>query len=702
MGRARENSSMAPNGRFALALALCVAMSVTATVGAISLSSDRDALQLYELLRDEPPPDGPRGSLEEHLAWTLEIFGGERRWTDTGLQERFTRGFTEGFDAATLNAGLDQLLADLGPVRFHRVTDRDASTIRAKAVAEKGSPITIWLSVDDRGHVESLALDEVPSPPQLPPWQTTLVILATWSFMAAAVAAARGRDQLQGWVLLAAAPLVGSAVLVLGGSRAAYTAGRVVPPLVVPVAIWLLVRFAPRRSSGALVALGMVAAAVGVAAPLTRDSGAIAHPVLFGLVADSERWYRFLQTVSLGMTGAAVLAIVGLALAPGRRAGGEHLAYRLSAAIVATAWGLGAIASAVDFARGDGGWAHGAAGAVVSAALTLVPAVAVVGMVSSRWDRPGIARLVIDLETEGAQLDAVVAVALQDPTLQVLVSPDGHHLATQMGTAVDPEALAPSRVLTEIRSGPRLVGALVHDASLRHDPERLEAIAAAAGLALEVNRLNLQVTTQLDEVNASRARIIHASDTARRQVERDLHDGAQQRLVALGLALQRARRLAQSDGDRDLLHLLEGAAVEVRDTIDDIRAVSRGAQPALLAERGLAAAVDALAERASVPVDLDLTAGSLPAQIESTAYFVIAEGLTNVAKHAQATHATVTVTRANGQATVRIDDDGRGGAVAAGGSGLEGLNDRVAATGGTFELASTPAGTTLEVTLPCA
>ncbi|MGI9599258.1 MAG: sensor histidine kinase, partial [Acidimicrobiales bacterium] len=220
-------------------------------------------------------------------------------------------------------------------------------------------------------------------------------------------------------------------------------------------------------------------------------------------------------------------------------------------------------------------------------------------------------------------------------------------------------------------------------------------------MSFRVGQRNNRIADRLCGVDASRARLLSASDSARRQIERDLHDGAQQRLVAHGLRLQRARRLAAS-GERDeLMALLDDATREVRETINDIRAVSRGAQPALLAERGLAPAVDALAERAPVPVKLDIATTDLSAKAERAAYYVIAEGLTNMAKHASATKAQVSITRDHGDAHVTIHDDGRGGAEISPGSGLEGLNDRIAATGGTFNVTSGPGGTTLEATIPC-
>ncbi len=223
--------------------------------------------------------------------------------------------------------------------------------------------------------------------------------------------------------------------------------------------------------------------------------------------------------------------------------------------------------------------------------------------------------------------------------------------------------------------------------------------ALAVAAATVVVRLIVSLVAQLEEVGASRARILEASDAARRRVERDLHDGAQQRLVALGMRLQRARRLAPSP---ELADLLEGATGEVRDAIEDIRTVTRGGLPPLLAERGLAPAVDALAERAPVPVTVDVTTGRLPAGAERTAYFVVAEGLTNMAKHAKATSGEVSIIRRDGDARVTIRDDGMGGAEITPGSGLEGLNDRVAATGGAFRVSSGPGGTTLEATIPCA
>jgi signal transduction histidine kinase len=193
-----------------------------------------------------------------------------------------------------------------------------------------------------------------------------------------------------------------------------------------------------------------------------------------------------------------------------------------------------------------------------------------------------------------------------------------------------------------------------------------------------------------EELTASRARIVAAGDAARRQIERNLHDGAQQRLVSLSLSVRLAeRRLAD---DPRAAELLGGISQELADTLQELRELARGIHPAVLTDRGLAAALEALALRAPVPVELLATpAERLPEPVEATAYYIVAEALTNVAKYAGATAAAVSVARSDGRLVVRVQDDGQGGADLAGGSGLRGLDDRAAALGGTFRVES-PAG----------
>jgi signal transduction histidine kinase len=221
-------------------------------------------------------------------------------------------------------------------------------------------------------------------------------------------------------------------------------------------------------------------------------------------------------------------------------------------------------------------------------------------------------------------------------------------------------------------------------------------------LRTHVVQLDAELRASLDELRASRARIVEAGDAERRRLERDLHDGAQARLVALKLLLSTARLRARG-ADQDLEATLGQAIAELDTSLSELRELARGIHPAVLTDRGLEPAVQALASRAPVPVTVEADEGErLPGPVEIAAYFVVSEALANVAKYAQATQAAVAVRRENGRVTVDVTDDGIGGADAAHGSGLSGLADRVAALDGTLSLES-PAGggTHLHAEIPC-
>jgi signal transduction histidine kinase len=205
-----------------------------------------------------------------------------------------------------------------------------------------------------------------------------------------------------------------------------------------------------------------------------------------------------------------------------------------------------------------------------------------------------------------------------------------------------------------------------------------------------VSHLDAELQARLEELRASRARLVEAGDAERRRLERDLHDGAQSRLVALTLLLRAARTRATANPE--LQGMLDTAMEELQTSLSELRELARGIHPAVLSDRGLQPAIQALTVRAPVPVTLEADDDArLPSAVETAAYFVVSEALANVAKYAQATHAKVAVRRTNGRVTVEVSDDGVGGADAAVGSGLRGLADRVAALDGTLSLES-PAG----------
>jgi PAS domain S-box-containing protein len=217
----------------------------------------------------------------------------------------------------------------------------------------------------------------------------------------------------------------------------------------------------------------------------------------------------------------------------------------------------------------------------------------------------------------------------------------------------------------------------------------------------EVHRLNAELHDRLEELAASRARIVTAGDVERRRLERNLHDGAQQRLVALALALRLVAGKLESNPDV-ARELLAGAGRELALALDELRELARGLHPAVLTDRGLRAAVETLAGRAPFPVEVvAMPDERLPEPVEAGAYYLIAEALTNVAKYANASTVSVAVTASDGRLAVEVSDDGIGGADPAAGSGLRGLADRVEALGGTLTVTSPAgAGTTLRADIP--
>jgi signal transduction histidine kinase len=253
--------------------------------------------------------------------------------------------------------------------------------------------------------------------------------------------------------------------------------------------------------------------------------------------------------------------------------------------------------------------------------------------------------------------------------------------------------------VTEVERDGERVAAILHDPALDDSRDLVRAAGAAVLLALENSRLDAELRARVEELRASRERLVRAGLDERRRLERDLHDGAQQRLVSLRLALGLARKATDPAAAE---RLVDGAMSELDAALEELRRLARGIHPGVLTDHGLEPALSALADRAPLPVRLDVDATRLPEAVESAAYFTVAEALTNVAKYAQAHEASVTVARDNGHVRVEVRDDGVGGADPRSGSGLSGLSDRVAALGGQLSLESPAgAGTRLRADIPC-
>jgi signal transduction histidine kinase len=329
-------------------------------------------------------------------------------------------------------------------------------------------------------------------------------------------------------------------------------------------------------------------------------------------------------------------------------------------------------------------------------ALAVVPVAFLLGLFDARLARVGVSDLVVELARTPApgQLREALARALGDPSLQLAYwIPETESYVGIDGRAVTPVA-DDRHAVTVLERGGRPVAALVHDPVLRERQELLDAVSSAAGLALENERLQAELRSQLQELRESRARIVEAGDSARRRLERNLHDGAQQRLISLGLSLRLIRQRLP-DADAATLALFEETEAQTREAIRELRDLARGIHPAVLTEQGLAGALEQLANRCPVPVDLSVDPlPALPPAIAVTAFFIASEALANVAKHSAAPRAVVRVAVRPGTLTLSIEDDGVGDAHAEPGSGLAGLVDRVAAVGGTFTLDSPPGGGT--------
>jgi signal transduction histidine kinase len=332
---------------------------------------------------------------------------------------------------------------------------------------------------------------------------------------------------------------------------------------------------------------------------------------------------------------------------------------------------------------------------VVVATLMLWPLAFLAGLARTRLDRSAVGDLAVQLgePLPPGRLERVLAGVLHDPTLQL-----AYWLSDRDGF-VDAEGRP-----VELPAGDddRAVAAMVHDTALDDDPELVRAVAATARMTIENERLQAEVRVQLQEVRASRARIVEFGDAERRRVERNLHDGAQQRLVNLSLVLGIARSQVPTTSDGELAVVLDEAAAELRLALAELRELARGIHPVILSEAGLGPALASLAERSPIPVTVAVAPPDrLPARVEETAYYVASEALANAAKHAHATIVTISAQRRGDGLMVEIDDDGVGGADC-NGSGLRGLADRVAAVDGRLQVHS-PAGQGTRITaeLPC-
>jgi signal transduction histidine kinase len=419
-----------------------------------------------------------------------------------------------------------------------------------------------------------------------------------------------------------------------------------------------------------------------------------------------ELWARphtasTVQHVQLLFLGVACLTGVGVLASRRRRFGRPR---RRSLALLIDSFALGLVMVAVLFAVGtfDGpGFRE-----IQRITLFVIGFSAIaflIGLLDARLARSRVGDLILELHSDPAPADLkdALALTLRDPSL------DFAYWLPDFGTYVDLEGRSvvlpndEARTATLIDRKGAHVAALIHDRTLDDEPQLLEAVGAAAGIALENGRLQAELRARLEELRGSRVRVIEAGQRERQRLERDLHDGAQQRLIALSLQLSLLeKRLVDRP---DATEPLDNARREIALSLEELRDVARGIHPAVLTGHGLEVALESIAACAPLLVRLNVDVnGRLPEHVEVAAYYVVAESLTNVAKHSGSEDSVVTVRREGDTVIVEVVDSGRGGADTERGSGIRGLADRVEALGGRLRVWSPlEGGTRVEAEIPC-
>ena len=429
--------------------------------------------------------------------------------------------------------------------------------------------------------------------------------------------------------------------------------------------------------------------------------------IVLGVNPDSV--FSVLDNVAAGnvvegvqLTLVAVCLLLG-ALRLFRRGSGASRTRR-PAALVVDAFGLALVMLALLYVSGLFAWPFVEIIRLVTfAALGLAPIAFLFALLDLRLARGEVSALLVELRADPtADLQAPLARALRDPSLRLSYwLPEFAGWADQDGAPVPVPIADERRAVRLLDRDGEPMAALTFDRSLEDEHELLDAVVAAAAIALENGRLRAELRARLAELQGSRVRVLEAGRQERQRLERDLHDGAQVRLVALSMELD----LIGEDPAADpvLKARLRNAKDEVRASLAELRDVARGIYPAVLSGHGLGVALESLAAHATVPVQLSVDLDDRPPEaVEVAAYYVVSEALANIGKHSTATAAEVDVHRRGSRLSVEVSDNGAGGAELGSGSGLRGLADRVEALGGSLTVRDGDrGGVCVQAELPC-
>src|SRR5215472_2973290 len=545
---------------------------------------------------------------------------------------------------------------------------------------------------------------QVPTPP--------VTLLVGWSLIGSGLLSWRARpDNRLGPVMVVTGFAWFASILQEGNNDVLFTIGLAVQLLYLAGFLYVILSFPSGRLPTALDRALVVAASglvtVGQLAWLlfagTRSVICERCPAnLLAAFPDDAlaRWLEQFQRIAGLVVTVAALALVAVRLARASRPQRRAMMPVLLAGIV----GMAALAASI-LSDALGAASSGFLGRVSGYAFAVLPVAVLVAFLQRRLARGVVAGLVVKLGEPGASvgLAEALARALQDPSLAL-----GYWLPAEsryvdiVGRPVSLPAPGSGRMHTVVERDGQPVAVLLHDPALEDNAELVDSVCAAAGLTLENERLQAELRAKLAELQQSRARLVEATEEERRRIERDLHDGAQQRLVSIAMSLGLLESKLPAD-PAAAKPIAQTARQALAAALNELRELSQGILPGVLAERGLPAALEELCARTVLPTRLKVAVDRrLPAQVETAAYFLVSEALTNAAKYAQASEAQVGAHDAGGLLTVEVADDGVGGAVAGRGSGLRGMADRVEALGGTFTLSSPDGeGTVVHAELPC-
>jgi signal transduction histidine kinase len=547
------------------------------------------------------------------------------------------------------------------------------------------------------------------------PYQTTsapLALLVGWSFIGSGLAARRVRPgNLLGKVMVITGFAWFASFLTDAHQSLPFTIGTAVQSVYLVGFVYLVLAFPSGRLRTGLERLLIwsgvaVVTVVPVASLLFSDSHAVLCEACPGNALEVARDDGLANALSqVERVAGVVVVLLALALIVVRWRRASALQRRTVAPVV---WGGGVTLAALVVSVVNDALGHPLGEApkqILFVALATLPIGMVLALVQRRLARAAVAGLVVELGERQvpADLQRALARALGDPSLDVVYwFPAGARYVDSDGRPVELPSPEAGRMTTVVERGGQPIAALVHDPALEENSELIDSVCAAAALTLENERLQAELRARLAELQASRARLVDATEAERRRIERDLHDGAQQRLVSLAMSLGLLDTKLPLDPDA-AKPIAREARAALAVALEELRVLSHGIHPAVLTERGLAAALEELADRAALPTHVEVSIDERPGPaVEAAAYFVASEALTNAIKHSHAHEVRIAASRARDRLMIEVTDDGIGGASLLGGSGIRGLMDRVEALGGTLVVSSPPGrGTSLRAELPC-